>query len=141
MSIDASLELQGAIVAALKADATLSSLIAGRIFDHVPMDAEGRVKAKFPYVSFGPEQDVPEHADCIDLSEMFLQIDAWSREPGYPEVKRVAKAVEDVLQDASLTLSDNALVYIEYEGRRVLRASDGLTSQAAMTFRAVIEKI
>ena len=45
---DASLALQKAIVAKLKADPACVALFAGRIYDAVPLSA---VK---PYVSFGP---------------------------------------------------------------------------------------
>ncbi len=138
---DASFELQVAIVALLKNDPTLTALIGGRVYDHVPRDpATNKVTATFPYVSLGPDQELPEAADCVRATEFVLQLDAWSREPGFPEVKKVARAVEDALHDVEFPLPGNAMVYFEYDGRRVFRDPDGLTSQAAMTFRAGIDK-
>lgn len=135
---DAAHELQVKIVDRLKADADLSALVGARIYDIVPM-ASGKVTAQFPYVSFGPTQDIPEDADCIDGSELIIQIDAWSRDPGFAEGRRIAKAIKAALGDETLALSDNALVYFEFDGRRDLRAPDGLTTQIVSTFRAGVE--
>ncbi|WP_426229293.1 DUF3168 domain-containing protein [Pararhizobium sp. DWP3-4] len=139
MTEDVSHELQVAIVKCLKDDAVVVALIGDRVFDRVERDTAGEVTATFPYVSFGPEQEIPEDADCMDASEIFLQIDAWSRDPGYREVRRIAKALKQALDETRLPLADNALVYFAYAGRRILRDPDGLTSHAALTFRAGVE--
>jgi len=140
MSEDASYEAQIAIVGALKNDAALTALIGGRVYDHVPRDpTTKRVTADFPYVSLGAEQEVPETYECIDGAEIIQQIDVWSRDPGFREVKRIAKAVKEALVNTPLSLSDNALVYLAYDGRRVFRDPDGLTSHAALTFRIGVE--
>lgn len=140
MSEDASYEVQIAVVAALKGNAALTALIGDRVYDHVPRDpTTKRVTAAFPYVSLGAEQDIPEFYGCIDASEIVLQIDAWSRDPGFREVKRIAGLVKKALHDAPITLADNALVYLAYDGRRIFRDPDGLTSQAAITFRIGVE--
>lgn len=140
MSEDTSYELQRAIVAALKNDAIVTTLIEGRVFDNVPRSPDtGATTAGFPFVSFGGEQGVPENIDCIDAEEIIIQIDAWSRDPGYMEVKRIAKAVKNVLHEAELPIADNGLVYFVFDGRRVLRDPDGLTSHAVLTFRAGVE--
>ena len=141
MSEDVSHELQVAIVAALKGSADLVQLIGDRVYDLVPRDpTTKRVTAAFPYVSFGPEQDIPEFFDCIDSSEIILQIDAWSRDPGFREVRRIADRVKRALHDAPIALTDNALVYLAYDGRRIFRDPDGLTSQASISFRAGVER-
>lgn len=138
MTQDAAHELQVAIVNALKASADLVALVGGRIYDRVPMES-GKVTADFPYVSFGPTQDIPEDADCIEASELVIQLDAWSRDPGFMEGRKIAKAIKAALDEQSLPLADNALVYFEFDGRRDLRALDGLTTQIVSTFRAGVE--
>ncbi len=140
MTEDVSHELQVAIVKRLNEDADVLALIDDRVFDRVERNGAGEVTATFPYVSFGPEQELPEYADCLDASEIFLQLDAWSRDPGYREVRRIAKAVVKALDETSLPITDNALVYFEFDSRRVLRDPDGLTSHAVLTFRAGVEK-
>ena len=137
--MDASLEMQAAIVARLKADAPLRALIGDRVYDHVPRTADGKVNAVYPYVSFGPEQVLADGWDCQESSEIVLQIDAWSRAVGFPEVKKIAEAVRRALHEEDLQLSVNALVSLEFENRRVMRDPDGATSHAAMTFRAIVE--
>lgn len=133
MSEDAGHELQVAIVNVLKADPDVSTMTAGRVYDRVPLDAG------YPYISFGPEQDIPEDADCIEASEIILQIDVWSQDPGFREARRIGKAVKRALTDEAITLTDNALVYFEFDGRRVLRDPDGNTSHVVLTFRAGVE--
>lgn len=139
MSEDPSLDLQIAIVARLKGHAPLTALIGNRVYDRVPRDAAGKVTAAFPYVSFGPEQTLPDGWDCGTASEIHLQLDAWSRAVGFAEVKKIAGAVRRALDDADLPLADSALVSLEFDGRRVMRDPDGKTSHAALTFRALIE--
>ncbi|MBZ5760278.1 DUF3168 domain-containing protein [Rhizobium sp. VS19-DR104.2] len=141
MSKDASFELQVAIVGLLKANADLGVLVDGRIYDRVPADTSGKITAEFPYVSLGPDQEIPDDAECLRASEFILQIDAWSRGVGFPEVKRIARAIEDALNEVELELTDNAAIYFHYDGRRVFRDPDGLTSHAALTFVAGIEKL
>lgn len=139
MSEDASYELQRAIVTRIKADAVLSSLIVDRIYDLVPRGDDGKVLADFPYVSFGDWQDTPENFDCIDASEIAVQLHVWSRDPGFREAKRIAKALSRCLHDADITLADNALTYLTYDGRRDLRDPDGLTSHSVVNFSAGVE--
>jgi hypothetical protein len=129
-----SLELQGAIVARLKAFAPLAALVGPRIYDRVP-DV-----ATFPYVSFGPEDSASDDADCITGFEITMQLDAWSRAVGFPEVKRVAEAVRVALHYYELPLSDNALVSLQHRQTRVLRDPDGLTNHAVVEIVALVEQ-
>ncbi|MGY3607672.1 MULTISPECIES: DUF3168 domain-containing protein [unclassified Bradyrhizobium] len=128
------LELQGAVVARLKAFPGLTTLVGNRIYDNVPE------KATFPYVSWGPEQAISDNADCITGFNVTIQIDAWSRTVGLPEVKQIAEQVRIALHEYDLTLTANALVSIEYSQTRTLRDPDGLTNHAVIEFTAFIEQ-
>ncbi|MRG53994.1 DUF3168 domain-containing protein [Phyllobacterium sp. SYP-B3895] len=128
------LELQGAIVARLKADATVSALIGQRIYDAVP------ATPTFPYVSFGPADEISDDVDCVTGFEITMQIDCWSRSSGFPEVKRISDAVRAALIGTDLTIADNALVYFRHNITRVFRNPDGLTSHAAISFQAFAEQ-
>lgn len=127
-------ELQGAIVAALKGSAPVTALIGNRVYDRVPSGAA------FPYVSLGPVDELTEDADCVVGLDIDLQIDCWSREIGTVEVKRVADAVRRTLNDAALSLTDNGLVYIVHVQTRTITDPDGLTSHAVMTFNSFVEQ-
>ena len=129
-----SLELQGGIVTRLKAEPSVTALIGTRVYDSVP------ATGTFPYVSFGPEQILADDADCITGFQIVMQLDAWSRGIGFPEVKRIAEAVRAALHGYELPLADNALVSLEHRQTRVFRDPDGLTAHAAIELVAIIDQ-
>lgn len=134
MSADPSLDLQEAIVAALKGDSAMATLVNGRVYDAVPSGAT------FPYVSMGADDVLTDDADCIRGYDIAVQIDVWSRAVGQPQMKSIAGAVRDVLHEADLTLDDHALVSLEHVTTRYLRDPDGATKHAAMEFRAFVDE-
>lgn len=129
----ATLELQGAIVARLKAVSAVTALIGQRVYDAVP------ASPTFPYVSFGPSDELADNAECIHADEVTFQIDAWSRAVGFPEVRQVGAAVRDALHEHEFNLTANAFVSFEHRTTRVFRDPDGITSHAAIEFRAIVE--
>lgn len=141
MTTEPTLALQKAIVAALKGNVPVTALIAQRVYDRVP-DPAGLT---FPYVRVGEDEDVPELAECIDGSEVYATIHAFSRPErpplGKTEVKRVAGAVKYVLHAADLTLDENRLVLIEHYGTVFRTDPDGLTEHAIITFLARTEPL
>ncbi|MGE0213999.1 MAG: DUF3168 domain-containing protein [Parvibaculaceae bacterium] len=135
------LELQGAIVALLKAHEPLKALVGTRIHDQVPRDPRsGATTAEFPYASMGPSFELQDDADCIRSVEVSFQIDAWSRAQGFPEVLRIADEVRSALHQQEFDLSTNALVSFDHRRTDKLRDSDGVTSHAVIVFIALIEQ-
>ena len=130
-----SLELQKALVARLKADTGVTALVGTRVYDLPPPEPS------YPYISLGPDQTVPDRADCYDGKEVTLQVDAWSRSIGFPEVKRIAEAICAALDDAPLSLTGQRLVDLYEADVRTMRDPDGATSHAALTFRALTEPV
>ncbi|WCK73133.1 DUF3168 domain-containing protein [Agrobacterium tumefaciens] len=130
----ADLELQGAIHAALVADADVDGVVAGRVFDRVPADAQ------FPYVHLGEAQEITEDMTCVSAQTIHLTLHAWSREVGFVEVKNLASAVKDALHRASLSLGTWRLVSLNHRQNRVFRDQDGLTSHAVIELVAYVEK-
>lgn len=133
------LELQGMIVQRLKADPAVTALVNARIYDRIP---EG---APFPYISYAGADSNTDDYDCIDGYNMFVQIDCWSRSdatPGFPEAHKMADAVRAALlyTPPPVALSVNALAIFNHQMTRVFRDPDGLTSHAAITFEAVVER-
>lgn len=128
-----SLDLQKAVIATLKADASVTALVGQRIYDQVPPNAT------FPYVSWGPDQVLADKADCQNGFEVFAQIDVWSRAPGKPEAKRIAGAVRAALDDAELTLDDHALLLLEHVQTRHLIDPDGSTKHSIVELRALAD--
>jgi hypothetical protein len=123
---DPSFELQKALVAALKADGALPP--ATGVYDSV------KPNVPFPYVTLGPCQVMPMKADCIDGADVYSQIDVWSQSVGYPEAKRIAKAVVAALDDRDLAIDGHRTVLFEHQSTNYLREPDGKTSHAAIVF-------
>ena len=131
---DPSLELQKAIVAALKADAAVTAIINGRIYDAVPGGA-----AK-PYVSFGPFQLLPEHGDCLDGGEAFVTLDAWAAGPDTVQVKQLGTAIARALDLAPIVLdAPQRLVEMSVEQTQYMRDPDGITAHGVITVHAFTE--
>jgi hypothetical protein len=128
------LELQGAIVSRLKADATLAVLVSVRVYDQPPSPVT------FPYVTVGEAQFVRDDATCVSGGQVFLTLHGWSTATGFPEVKRIADAVMESLHLAPITLPTNHLISINHRQTRVFRDSDGLSSHAVIEFVAYVEK-
>ncbi|MGH0278403.1 DUF3168 domain-containing protein [Sinorhizobium meliloti] len=131
------LELQGAIVARLKADVGLMALING-VYDQPPDTAFATPKES--YVTIGEAQFLRDDATCISGGEVYLTMHAWSRKVGYPIAKQIADAVAESLHLAPLTLATNRLISIMHRQTRVFRDLDGLTSHAVIDFVANVEK-
>jgi hypothetical protein len=130
----ADLELQGASLARLKADAAVTSAIGTRIYDQPPDPVI------FPFVTLGEAQFVRDDATCVSGGLVYLTMHAWSRASGFPEVKRVAEAVVESLHLAPLVLDTNNLITLNHSQTRVFRDDDGLTSHAVIEFVARVEK-
>lgn len=128
------LELQGAVVARLKADAALSALVGSRIYDAPPSPVV------FPYVTQGEAQTIRADITCLSGSEIYLTIHAWSQAEGYPEVKRIADAVVEALHMAPLLLATNRLISLMHQNTRTFRDQDDVTNHSVIEFVARTEK-
>jgi Protein of unknown function (DUF3168) len=133
---DASLPLQKALVAKLKSDPAVASIINGRIYDAVPAGATK------PYVSLGPFQVLPEDADCSEGGEVFVTLDGWAAGPDTVGVKRLGAAIAKALHFAEMTLDEGQrLVILSLEQLQYLRDPDNITAHAIVTLRAQTEPI
>lgn len=135
-------ELQGSIFNALTADEPLMALISG-VFDRVQRSSDGSAASSVwglqnGYVSFGPEFVVYEDAECLDLQEVNLQLDVWSREVGRVHCKRIIAEVRRVLM-AMEELTINALILSKAPLTRITPDPDGLTTHGIINLRYEVE--
>lgn len=137
--IDPQLPLQAAIVAAVKDDVDLSGLIGGRIYDRVPVNVDGVPQGPFPYLSFGSADTTDEDTSCVGPSDCYIDINGWSREVGYPEVKRIGARAATLL-NARLTVEGFEVVTHRVERLSYQREQDGLTSRAILRLRYGLKK-
>lgn len=137
---DPHLALQEAVLLALKDDAGVQACgLGGRLYDEPP------AQPTFPYLTFGEGQVLPDKADCVDGSEVFLVLDIWSRparNDGFQEAKAIAGAVVAALDDAGdgLTMDGHRLLDLQRADIQYLRDPDGKTRHVHLTFRAVTER-
>lgn len=131
---DPSFALQAAIIAALAADAGVTALVpVARIYDEPPQNQT------FPYIYLGEAQVLPEKYDQVDGSEPHLTIHAYSRRPGFGEVKRVTAAIVAAIDDQPPDVTGFAVIEFLLEQINYLHDPDGVTRHAAIVFRAVID--
>lgn len=129
---DPVLELQGAIIARLKANSAVTALVGTRVAD-IPPAAWAK-----PYISIGPSNYVAELVDCIDGGEIMIQVDCWSESTSMKEVRDIADAVRRALRNWEPVLATNALV--SFEPWRTDYITDGMLKQASLRFTAIVEE-
>lgn len=127
-----SLELQGAIVTRLKADAALAALIGVRVYDHVPRGAAGAVTADFPFVGIADDDVLQDDATCVTGYEITMNLDVWSRKPGFVEAKQIAHTVVKSLHNWDVPLATNLCITLQHRQTRTFRDPDGLTTHGVI---------
>lgn len=129
---DPVLELQGAIIARLKANSAVTALVGNRIGD-IPQSTWAK-----PYISIGPSNYIAELIDCVEGGEIMMQVDCWSDATVLSQVRQVADAVRRALRNWDPLLPTNALV--SFEPWRTDFITDGAIKQAALRFNAIVEE-
>lgn len=134
--MSSSAELQGLFYATLKGDAAIMA-IAHKVYDRVPSSPFGE---KTAYITLGATDGTDDTADCIDGQEINTTIHCWSRAVGKIECKRLTDLVRKKLHRASLSLTANALAFLEVESTRVFDDPDGITTHGVVQVRAAVEE-
>ena len=98
MAVDHSLRLQTAVIAAIDADTELTALIAGRVYDYVP------VSPQYPFCRIGPMRATPFEGDCIDGAEIRFAIHGFTKDYGRAGAADLAAALIDLFARATLDL-------------------------------------
>lgn len=132
------LELQGAVVAALSANAELKTLIGTtpRIYQDVP------ASAAFPYLVVGDSQRVNDSVQGMASEEIYITIHIWTRQdssPGVVDAKKIESIIKNLLHDASLSLTENRCVLIEFDSARNGSAESPDLRHRVLTMRALTD--
>jgi len=135
MTADSQWVMQQAIYTALRADATLQSLVSNpvRVFDHTPQDSE------LPYIVIGEGTASDFDTKDTDGMDQSLTIHTWSDYRGLSETKQIMGAVVDALDKAALSVTGHTLALLRFVGSNTLLDPDGLTRHGVQNFRAVTE--
>lgn len=137
--MDPILEIQGAIIARLRSFPAVTAIVSARSYDIPPRDDNtGQVVATLPYVSIGPTNYQDEEIDCITGGEVMIQIDAWSGYSGRTEVRTMAHAVRQALDDYDLPVAANAVV--SFRHWRTDYLDEGAIQHASIRFTGIVEE-
>lgn len=135
--IDPSLQLQAAIVSALKVSAAVQALAGAspntRVFDAVAPTADK------PYISLGQTQVLPDKADCVDGAEVSYTIHGWTEGPKSVAIKQLGKAIAGALDGVEFSLTGHRTVLCELEQIQYLDDPDGITKHVAVVIRVLTE--
>lgn len=131
------LALQAALVAWLRANAGISALVGGRVYDEPPQGVE------FPYVRIGQIDLSPVRmsGDCRDDLIRF-SIEAHSRPvAGRVEAARIANAIVAALDTAALPVTGSNLDWCHWQTQAVTRSPDGRSYIATVAFEAALSPV
>lgn len=128
-------ELQLAILTALNANAAVSEVVEGRIFDGRPSNAA------FPNITFGPSDVLTDDMSGIVGHIETLQLDCWVRDGNRVRpAKELNSKVKRALHDKPLALGIHALANLQVVSTRAFLDRDGLTGHGIVTIEATIEE-
>ena len=134
MSVDFSAEFQKLVVLTLRGDPGVSAIIADRVETSQP------ASARFPYISIGASDTLPDDAACIDAQIETLQLDCWSRQQGNNiECKRLVSAVKRALHwagDGGGIMAPANVDFLYVNSIRVLEDPDGITGHGIVSVQA-----
>lgn len=132
---DSYLVLLKAVIAALKADATLTGIVSQRIYSQVPQNAT------FPYVAVRIQSSPYDTKGDLGM-EHLVDVSAYSRADTPLEAGNMRSAIYDILNrsESSITLDSGTLVNMIYSSvGTITKEPDGITWQAFSRFRAVVD--
>ncbi len=136
--MDSQIALQTAIYTALRADATIRSLVGNpaRVFDFVPqIETAGTAttepeKTTFPYVVIGDDNPSNFSTKSTDGQDHQVSINIWDRtHRGTRTIKQIMAAVYDVLHHASFSVSGHTLVLSHFQFSDIFPDPDGISRQ------------
>lgn len=111
--------LQDAIVATLKDDFLLTSMVTG-IFD-----AQGVPRGQaYPYIALGDTTETDDSTFDTIGYEATLTLHIWSMQPNAQEAQRILARMNRLLNGQPLTLADMSHVGTWYDGSQSLRDRD-----------------
>lgn len=128
---DPALAIQMALVARI---ASLATEAGARVYDDVPAEEQRKSTTgeAWPYISLGNGQMVPVDEECFDRSSTYIDVNVWSRDIGFPQVKRIAGAIRAALHEKELAIAGHVLDRMRVENIAYSRDPDGMTRRARL---------
>ncbi len=124
---DSTLEIQDALITALRADVTVTGFVGQRSYDAAPQNPT------YPLIELGSSVGDPWEAQDMDGWESIETINVWSDKPGKAQAKEIAKAVVALLHRRPLTLASQQFVLGNLVGSNAVPR--GGRTQVALRFQ------
>jgi hypothetical protein len=125
---------QAAVIARLKADATVAALVGARVYDEPPQDAV------FPYIRLGAVEVDIVPTDGRTAWLLTFGVEAHSRPvAGRVEATRLAETIVAALEDADVDVTGFRLAWCFFQTFTVNRAGDGQSYAAIIAFEAMLD--
>lgn len=141
--MDASLEIIKELISVIRSDASIKSYVDGRVYDVPPQQQGQNFQTKSPYISFGNSVVYTDDYDCIEAETISIQINVWSigDNEGFTraECSKIANLIRKCIKNHNFILSYNGFVSIDHQVTRIIRAPDGITHQAAISYEVKID--
>jgi len=135
MSVDAERALQGAVIAALRADAAVAALTGGRVWDEPPREPQ------HPYLVLSRAESRPWGGNGGEGAEHALTLTCVSRFGGAEEAKAVVAAARACLHDARPAMDGWRAVSLSVAYADVFRGADWRCVLGVLRLRAVTEPL
>jgi len=128
-------ELQKALVAALRDDSGVTGRVSTRIYDHVP---QGVTR---PYLQIGGIIPRPLRTDGKAAASMTFGIEAHSRpvKSGRVEATRCIEAVVAALDEVPMTVTGFTPVLVQWLTQDVTKDDDGESYTAIAVFQVILD--
>lgn len=130
------LDIQTAIYNKLTSDAPLMALITG-VYDDIP------IGQKFPYVNIGESTENKFNTFDRQGHDVTTNINIYSDYEGFKEGLNILHRIVELLDYQSITLTENNLVYIRYDGSDtlLLMLDEGRTKYIRSRFRLLVQEV
>ena len=125
--------LQAAVIGALKADADVAALVAGRVLE------EAQAAAVFPHLALGPWRAKAWNAGAERGEEIVFALQAFVRKGGRGAALNLIGRSGVALDGAALTIAGGRVVGVFFQDADVALEKDRQTWRATGRFRALVE--
>lgn len=137
MTADSQWPVQQAVYDALRADATLRTLISNpvRVFSvTAPQDTD------YPYIVIGDGSGSPFDTKTTNGMELIFNVHTWSRYRGAKQPLEIMDAINDAIDEQDLAISGHTLVVLRFDSSvGPMPDPDGHTLHGVQRFRVITE--
>lgn len=141
--VSTGIDIQSAVVAALRGNVALGSVIGIKIFDDVPHGQED-IDTNFPRVSIGTVTEKEYGAQGVDMSQFTIEVNCYSRGLGKKGCQEIMQLVRHAVigqyaQKPHLAATGTivSMMFDYYDGPRL--GNDGKTYHGMVRFRGLIQ--